>query len=1519
LILSALVTTLGALAFTAAPAGAIIVHEHLTDLTGFSNVQLVAFSPGKIYALDAGTVDRVDTSGAPLNFTASKTYIEGSRLTGTPTGPFGKADGLAVNNSTGEIYVADGQSKVVDVFSSSGEYISQLAGTPSSAPLSGPFAEPSGLAFDQVTKELYVTDNNNGLIDVFSSSGEYVSQFGGGMVALHSVTKVAVNEFTGNVYAVNSEESSRHAEDVVIFSSLGSSVLIEWFGNNSPHGFNGTGYADAAVDQLTGHVYVANLSKEGAPYASSGEEFGSSTTEEYLGAVPSGFAASVTDPASGDVYVPAGSVVEVYTPDLVAAEVSTGAASSVTRSTVTLEGVVEPGEFAVNSCEFEYRTTAEPNYTHTVACAQSTPLTGSKPIAVSANLTGLMGATVYDYRVAATNANATNRGSERSFTTAPAVDALNTGAVEAVGKTTATLTGALSPDGADTHYYFEYGVNPYESLSPALPGTDAGSASESVRAETALSGLAPSTSYNYRLVGVDSFGTTQGQNVSFTTLPAVDALSTGPAENVSETAAKLAGALSPDGLDAHYYFEYGTSASYGSVSPELPGTDAGSASVQVHAEAALSGLTPTTTYHYRLVGVNSAGTTYGADATFSTPGPPVIPFEIAENVGSGKATLQTQIDPGGAATTYQFEYGETESYGTSVPSPAGSIVAGNVPVAPPVALVTGLKASTTYHFRVRASNEHGTVDGPDQTFTTLPAAYVESEFATGLTASSATLHAQVNPLGTDTTVDFQYGTVSCTASPASCVSGGSDIGSAESAQAVSFNAQNLVPGTRYYYRVAAVNELGTIYGADRTFTTQPAATKAAALPDGRRYELVSPRQKDGAEILGMGGGGEPAALGDATQASVNGTSVTYIANAPVGSHQTGNSWSTQILSKREAGGWSSEDIEVPHPHPLEFNGGLFDEGEEYKLFSADLSRAVFQSPHFAREPSLAPEVHGEVRGPEEIYLRDDATGAFRALLTTEPLRSPVQWVGASPDLSHVVFEGPSGLDPKYPFNGGLYEWAGGRVQLVSVLPTGEPVSGATLAGEGGAERGAVSNDGRVVWQVANHLYSSDVATGETVQVDLPQGGSGENEHALRLQMASSDGSRIFFIALAQLTADPFGSNLYMFNVSDGKLTDLTPVEGARVSLAMGSAEDGTALYVLTGGGVLTSEPNSEGQHAEEVTNNIFVLQETPVGSGAWSTKFIASISETDALTYQSPKGSAFQVSPNGRYFAFMSNASLTGYDNHDAISGAEDEEVYLYGAEANQLVCASCNPTGARPVGEFETGEFPGTPVDPWKVWAGQTLAAAVPGWTPHTRYQPRFLSNAGRLFFDSVDPLVPQDVNGKPDVYEYEPDGVGSCGYSPGCVALISAGTGGGYSTFFDASASGNDVFFTTQDGLVAQDKDGTSDMYDARVCTAAEPCPSSIATSPPCTTADSCRAASLPQPGVFGASGSATFAGAGNPVPAPTTVVKAKTRAQTRAEKLAKALNACNSKPRSKRRSCRARARKRYGKAKTTGRRIK
>jgi hypothetical protein len=233
------------------------------------------------------------------------------------------------------------------------------------------------------------------------------------------------------------------------------------------------------------------------------------------------------------------------------------------------------------------------------------------------------------------------------------------------------------------------------------------------------------------------------------------------------------------------------------------------------------------------------------------------------------------------------------------------------------------------------------------------------------------------------------------------------------------------------------------------------------------------------------------------------------------------------------------------------------------------------------------------------------------------------------------------------------------------------------------------------------------------------------------------------------------------------------------------------------------------------------------------------------------------------------------------------------------------------------------------KAWeGGQWLAAGLPGWTPydefhHALYQSRYLSDSGRLFFDSSDALVAQDVNNNQDVYEFEPVGVGSCtsdsatysSATQGCASLISSGRADGESAFLEASASRGDVFFMTYERLTDQDVDNALDLYDAHVCTATLPCPSQAAVPPPCSTADSCRSAPSPQPAIFASPSSATFSGVGNVVSTPASSVRPKSVGVSRAQKLAGALRACRKKrDRHKRAACEASARKHYGPRKAT-----
>jgi hypothetical protein len=158
--------------------------------------------------------------------------------------------------------------------------------------------------------------------------------------------------------------------------------------------------------------------------------------------------------------------------------------------------------------------------------------------------------------------------------------------------------------------------------------------------------------------------------------------------------------------------------------------------------------------------------------------------------------------------------------------------------------------------------------------------------------------------------------------------------------------------------------------------------------------------------------------------------------------------------------------------------------------------------------------------------------------------------------------------------------------------------------------------------------------------------------------------------------------------------------------------------------------------------------------------------------------------------------------------------------------------------------------------------------------YQARWISADGsRVFFDSTQALVAQDVNGVQDVYEWEREGSGSCRENPGCVYLLSGGTSSSWSSLLDAGVSGDDVFVITRARLLTEDENENFNVFDARVGGA--PPPVSAACS-----GTGCQGVPSAPP-VFATPSSATFNGAGN-FSAPTHhIVKAKTKTKTRAKK--------------------------------------
>jgi hypothetical protein len=1423
-------------------------------------------------------------------------------------------------------------------------FVSSVSEAPSGTLLN----EPGAVAVDRAAGRVFLADPGHGVVDVFTSAGAYVTQFGGGILGAGAI---AVSESSHEVYLA---EAGASVVDVFKPDGKGGYVaLSEWEGANTP-AKEFTGVSALAVDNSksasAGDVYVVNGESSVVDvFKPKGEGAEEALEGEFLHVLsgiklsePNAIAISAASDEPGRVYVgeSAKGTVALFSAAGAYEKKAFNGASSPQGSFLGKEGEEgnvtalsvdeSSGDLLVTEAERHVISEFDEEGAFVGWIARTPSGSFGEPRGVAVGVSGDV--YVADAGLALLDI----------FGPGVIVPDVKTTPATKVTRTTATFNGTINGDGKKGHFHFEYGES--EALGQSTPSMESGEGEE--KASASMSKLHAGATYFFRLVGENENGSNYGVIRVLAMRPAVEALATGPAQSITPKTAILTGTLSPNGFDTHYYFEWGLTSAYGSKEPALPGTDAGSATEAIAAKTTLEGLAPNTTYHFRLVGTNEFGATYGEDAHFTTSGPPRITSAPTTSIGHATATLNAKINPDELETEYRFEYGETIAYGNAVEG-TNAIPAGEAPVAESVAL-SKLKLGVTYHFRVVAENKAGVTEGEDQTFTTIPPALIDSESVSEVTASSATLQTQINPLGKATTYYFQYGTESCKANPAGCTKTTEiAIGSGEADVPGSVPIQELKPNTIYYYRVLASNELGTSEGVQKTFTTQPPATPFA-LPDNRAREMVTPVNKHGAPVEAL------TREGGWIKASEDGSKLTYLANGAITEVAQGNRSPEmqQVLATRSSEGWSSQDIVTPN---AKAQGVSVASAPEYQYFTPDLSHAIVEPWGQGAEPPLAEGVSKKTG-----YIRDNETGAYLPLLTEADVAPKAEFAGhvhfvsATPGLTHVILQ--SGVALTGEESGpGLYEWSKGTLQFVSTLPGSSTPGHEPELGFYHAAANAISADGsRIIWTSKEentgngHLYMRDTSTKETIQLDKAQGALEPGKGSARFQSASADGSKVFFTDKQQLTEDSTAEpgqgigkpDLYECemeevakklhcNLKDLTVDTNTNEHAAVQGFLLGVSEDGSTLYLVAQGVLSVINTNGENGNGERPLAGKDNLYELHYSGTEWQRTFIASLSTEDRPEWEGNQlaDSAFltaRVSPSGRYLAFMSQGAPTGYDNRDQSSAAvHDQEVYLYDSTESSLRCVSCNPTGARPVGVLDTveaGEGLGLVADRRKVWVGHYLAGNIPGWTAQSLisalYQSRYLLDNGRLYFNSPDHLVPRASNSKANVYQYEPAGLGSCeSPSGGCVSLLSSGTSGKESAFLEATPSGSDVFFLTASQLSPQDTDTAFDIYDARVCSPEAPCLTPPSPVPPgCSGEEGCRPASPRQPAPVGPSGTATYSGSGNVAgPQAKQEVKAhktSSKPSTNAQKLAKALKTCRKqRSKSKRKACEAHARKLYG----------
>jgi hypothetical protein len=714
---------------------------------------------------------------------------------------------------------------------------------------------------------------------------------------------------------------------------------------------------------------------------------------------------------------------------------------------------------------------------------------------------------------------------------------------------------------------------------------------------------------------------------------------------------------------------------------------------------------------------------------------------------------------------------------------------------------------------------------------------VDDTYATDVITKEGKLHAEVNPNEAATTYQFQYvdqahyqplalnpyaeGEVA-PALPQSIGAGTEDV-------KVSREIEGLASGTTYHYRVVATNSEGTTKGPDRTIRTfRPFSADsecanqglrygaAVDLPDCRAYEMVSPVEKGGGDIRAL----ESAELSypqSVIQATPEGEKLAYNSWRAFGDAQS-NPSSSQYIAQRTGEGWQTHSINPPRTGEGFFFGAQL--YPEYEGFSEDLCRG-WMVPY--SEPQLAP---GGLAGYKNLYRYTDSLCGPESFETLIPLAAPPAAAyknihsfllqGISADGSHAILSSQAPLSPQGTVGATqLYESTspGTALQLVCILPDGTPWTQGCRAGsgEGGVRRsslvGAISDDGeRIFWGDGSGGFTGDgklyVRVGGTQTFNVSKGG----EEATGITNksffwgASPDGSRAIYTT-GPLNATPPNptAGLFAFEL-EGEETE--PI-AEDVKGVVGMSKDATKIYFVSEkelvGGAIEGEPN-------------LYFYDADVGGG--TTTFIGTLDFEDtnesigSPVNTSPFQRSARVTPDGMHVAFTSFAPLTGYDNRDLSNGAPGREAYVYNAETEELVCASCNPSGARDL-----------QIDP-HAEGGQSFAPMIPGFETNLYATRAFSEDGSRLYFTTIAALTPRDTNGRTDVYEWEEAGRGTCtesdpSFAPssdGCISLISSGKSTINSEFVDASADGNDVFINTLSSLLPQDI-GLRDIYDAKV----------------------------------------------------------------------------------------------------------
>lgn len=649
------------------------------------------------------------------------------------------AGSVSVNTTTGTApaYTASGLTSFSDFALAS--YVAPPVITSSPATLTGfGYIQGSGPSAEQtftvsganLTADISIAASTNYEVSLTSGAGftspltlaQTAGTVSNTTIYVRLKAGLTAGAYNGEILNITSTGATTNAvtcSGTVINPVLSAGTLAD-FGNvcinttAGPLSFTVTGTdlstSDVTIGALAGFSYSASaagtytstlsLTQTGGAFSTTVYvKFNPTLVQSYNGNIPvgGGGAPTVNVAATGSGVNTAASVTTI------------SPATAITGVSATADGnVTDAGCATVTARGICYGTTTNPDITGSKTTEAGT--TG----AFSSNLTGLTPATTYYYRAYATTSVTTSYGAEFSFTTLAVAPTVTTLAATLVTGTDATLNGSVNANNSPAATAFEYGLTTaYGTTVTAVPAAATGTSSTAI--SYALTGLTPNTTYHFRAVATNVAGSTPGNDLTFTTSAVVPSVTTDAASLITSSSATLNGTVNANNTATAVTFEYGTSVAYGTTVAASPASVSGTTATAVL--FALSGLEPNTTYHYRAVGVNSAGTTNGNDISFTTSAlAPVAVTTAATAIGASSATMNGTVNANNQASTVTFEYGLTVAYGSSV-NAVPNVVNGFTSTAVSASL-TGLALSQTYHYRVVAVNATGTTYGDDLTFFT---------------------------------------------------------------------------------------------------------------------------------------------------------------------------------------------------------------------------------------------------------------------------------------------------------------------------------------------------------------------------------------------------------------------------------------------------------------------------------------------------------------------------------------------------------------------------------------------------------------------------------------------------------------------------------------------------------------------------------------------------------------------------------------------------------------------------------